>query len=177
MDEAEREILETLDAIVRQECVSAVIDSIALRVERKLSNDLEPMLTWEPVPLTTYGGKLPNAIRSSWVFVLRAQSNTGAERHPNSHQRMMSYRGSGDLQIWTGEGYSSNHLVSDSHAHIERRWVSIPQNVWHQAVVPEENWVVVSFHTAFEDELIEERPDATNNRLTRQRRYSDERKE
>ena len=115
-------------------------------------------------------------IRSSWVFVLRAQANTGAERHPNSHQRMMSYRGSGDFQLWTGGRWRSNPLVSDSEAPIESRWVSIPPNIWHQGVVPTENWVVLSFHTVPEGELIEERPDTTDTELTHQRRYLDKQK-
>lgn len=174
MDKEELKILQILDVITRQESVSAMIDSVVLQVERKLSRDFEALLAWEPVPLAAYGKRLPNMIRSSWVFVLRAQANTGAERHPNSHQRMMSYRGSGDLQIWTGERWCSNPLVSDSKARIENRWISIPPNMWHQAVVPKENWVVVSFHTVPEDELIEERPDASDTELTRQRRYLDE---
>jgi len=33
--------------------------------------------------------------------------------------------------------------------------------------------VFVSFHTVSEDELIEERPNPTDNKLTRQRRYLD----
>ena len=110
-------------------------------------------------------------IRSSWVFAIRAQANTGAERHPNSQQRMMSYRCSGELQIWTGERWRSNTLVSDLEAQIENRWISIPPNTWHQAVVTKENWIVVSFHTVAEGELIEERPDADNIGLTHQRKY------
>lgn len=177
MDKGERKILQSLDAIVRQEFVIEMIDSIIPRVERKLTQDFGALLAWEPVSLAIYGGRLPNMIRSSWIFVLRAQTDTGAERHPNSHQRMMSYRGSGDLQIWTGEGWCSNLLVSDLEARIESRWVSIPPNIWHQAVVPEENWVVVSFHTVPENELIEERPDTTDTELTCQRRYLDEQKQ
>ena len=175
-DKQQRKTLQVLDAIVRQKSVSTMIDSIVLRVEQKLAQDLEALLAWEPVPLATYAERLPEIIRSSWVFVLRAQANTGDERHPNSHQRMMSYRGSGDIQIWTGEKWCSNLLISDSDARIESRWVSIPPNTWHQAVVPEENWVVVSFHTVSEEELIEERPDSTDTKLTHQRRYLDERK-
>ena len=171
MDEQELKILQTLDAIARQESVRAMIDSVVLRVEQRLTQDQQALLAYEPVPLATYGGRLPNTICSSWVFILRAQVNTGAERHPNSHQRMMSYRGSGDIQIWNGEIWLSNHLVSDSEAPIESRWISIPPNTWHQAVVHEENWVVLSFHTAHEDELIEERPDTTNTELTHQRKY------
>jgi hypothetical protein len=57
------------------------------------------VMAWEPIPLSIYGNALPAMIRSIWVFILRAGTNTGAERHPNSHQRMMSFEGSGDMQI------------------------------------------------------------------------------
>jgi len=174
MDSEELKILQVLDAIVRREPVRAAIDSVFLRVERKLKHDSETLLAWEPVPLVIYGKGLPNIIRSSWVFVLRAQANTGAERHPNSHQRMVSYRSSGDLQIWTGGRWCSNPLVSDPDARIESKCISISPNTWHQAVVCEENWVVVSFHTVPEDKLIEERPETKDTELTHQRRYLDE---
>ena len=173
MDKQELKILQIIDAITRQESVRAVIDSVVLRVERRLAQDFGALLAWEPVPLATYGGRLPQIIRSSWVFVLRAQTNTGAERHPNSRQRMMSYRGSGDLQIWTSGRWCSNPLVSDSEVQIESRWISVSPNMWHQAVVPEENWAVLSFHTVPERELIEERPDPDNTKLTYQRKYLD----
>jgi len=39
----------------------------------------------ESIPLDRYGTQLPQTIESSWVFVLRANVATGAERHPNSH--------------------------------------------------------------------------------------------
>ncbi len=54
------------------------------------------------------------------------------------------------------------------------RWISIPTNVWHQGVAPGENWVVVSFHTAARDELIEERPLTEARDAVRQRRYAGE---
>ena len=55
--------------------------------------------------------------------------------------------------------WKSNILVSDADAPLERRWISIPTNVWHRPVIPNDNdWVVVSFHTVPAEELIEERP-------------------
>ena len=52
-------------------------------------------------------------------------------------------------------------LTSDSDAPLEKRWISIPQNVWHQPVISKEtDWVVVSFHTVPAEELIEERPES-----------------
>ncbi len=171
MDEEELKIIQILDAAVRQKHVRAKIDSLAFRVEQKLTQNPESLLAWEPIPLSMYGVKLPETVRSSWIFILRARASTGAERHPNSRQRMMSYRGSGDLQIMKGEKWRSNFLVSDPKASIETRWVYIPPNIWHQAVVHEANWVVVSFHTVPEDELIEERSLGIDSKLIRQRRY------
>jgi len=128
-------------------------------------------MAWEPIALETFGA-LPSAIRSGWVFILRAGSDTGAERHPNSHQRMMSFDGTGDLKTDAKSAenevqteseivWQSNLLVSDPQAPLERRWVSIPQNIWHRPAIPKgADWVVVSFHTVPAAELIEERPGA-----------------
>ena len=55
-------------------------------------------MAWEPIPLTVFGHALRREIRLAWVFVLRAGADTGAERHPNSHQRMMTFEGSGDMR-------------------------------------------------------------------------------
>ena len=126
---------------------------------------------WEPIPLETYGGLLPSAIRSSWVFILRAGVTTGAERHPNSHQRMMSWNGQGDFQVHDGQRWQSHFMVSDRDAPLENRWISIPPNVWHQGVVSAKDWVVVSFHTVPAADLVEERPDASDPSNIRRRRY------
>jgi hypothetical protein len=123
-------------------------------------------MAWEPIPLSVFEDPLPGEVKSAWVFVLRAGADTGAERHPNSHQRMMSWEGRGDMRIKKRESkegeiqWDSNVLVSDPDAPLEQRWISIPPNVWHRPVVPKgDDWVVVSFHTVPAEELIEERPD------------------
>jgi hypothetical protein len=85
-------------------------------VQRKLAQDRAAAMAWEPIPLSVYGESLPAFIRSSWVFVLRAWATTGAERHPNSHQRMMSFRGIGDLQTGDDGHWQSNLLISNREA-------------------------------------------------------------
>ncbi len=170
MSALERALLEWLDAIVRSGVVRARIDPIARRVAQRLARDPTPPMAWEPVPLAAFGGPLP-PIRSSWVFALRAGAATGAERHPNSHQRLVSYQGAGDLQTGGPGRWRSNPLVSDGEAALEERWISVPPNVWHQAVVGSEDWVVVSFHTAPAEELVEERPDGSSAGRPRQRLY------
>jgi hypothetical protein len=167
----EQSVLEALDKIVRSESVRARIRPIVERVRADLARKADVLMTWEPIALETFGA-LPPAIRSGWVFILRAGADTGAERHPNSHQRMMSFEATGDLQtdaksaernVQTGSEivWQSNVLMSDPDQPLEGRWVSIPQNVWHRPVVPKgADWVVVSFHTVPAAELIEERPGA-----------------
>ena len=178
MTAEERSLLEELDAIVRSGEIRAQIYPIVACVRTELARNEKAQMTWEPIPLAIYGGALPSGIRSSWVFVLRGAATTGAERHPNSHQRMMSFEATGDLQVQAeladgGEGqWQSNLLVSEPSALLERRWISIPRNVWHQVVVPEgPDWVVVSFHTVPAEELIEERPDSDGLGGTKQMLY------
>jgi hypothetical protein len=184
MTPEEHSRMEAIDKILRLEDVRAQIQPIIERVRAELSRKPHAVMAWEPIPLTTFRGALPEGIRSSWVFILRAGANTGAERHPNSHQRMMSFAGTGDLQTEKSEQTSnvtieeadlkwkSNILVSNADAPLEQRWVSIPPKVWHRPVIPNEgDWVVVSFHTVPADELVEERPADTRGGGTKQKVY------
>src|SRR5881409_233253 len=122
MTSEERSLLEALDTIVGSEEVRAQIYSIVERVRTELARNKKAQMTWEPIPLTIYGGALPSGIRSAWVFILRAGTATGAERHPNSRQRTMSYRGAGDLQVRLGGRWRSHALAGNLDAPVGRRW-------------------------------------------------------
>jgi hypothetical protein len=161
MSADEMSILEALDAMLGPTSVRAKIDAIVTQIEQELAGTPSEVMAWQPIPMTIYGNAISAGIQSSWVFILRAGATTGAERHPNSHQRVMSYRGRGDLQVKVEDEWHSHELASDSKLPLSMRWASIPVNVWHQAVVPDENWIVVSFHTALANELLEERPDGS----------------
>ena len=164
--------LESIETVLRSENVREQIRSIVERVRAELARTKEALMAWEPIPLTAFGSALPPEIRSAWVFVLRAGADTGAERHPNSHQRMMSLEGNGDLQTGEPGEWQSNVLVSNQEVPLERRWISIPPNVWHRPVVGVgADWAVVSFHTVPPDELIEERPDGSGKDGTKQMKY------
>ena len=172
MSPEERSRLESLDADLRSEDVREQIRPIVERVRAELARKKEGLMTWETIPLAVFGQGVPAGIRSAWVFVLQAGADTGAERHPNSHQRMMSFQGSGDMQTGEPAQWQSNALVSDPEAPLERRWISIPPNVWHRPVVgANADWTVVSFHTVAPEELIEERPDNQSKDGTKQMKY------
>jgi hypothetical protein len=172
MTREERSLLETLDEIVRAKKVRTRLLPIVERVRAELARKSDSLMAWEPIPLKTFGKQLPPWIKSGWVFILRAGADTGAERHPNSHQRMMTLVGTGDMKtdakarpndvnteseiVWR-----SNILVTESDGPLNRRWISIPKNVWHRPVIPKGvAWVVVSFHTVPAAQLVEERPGA-----------------
>jgi hypothetical protein len=172
MTPEERSRLEALDTALRRENVREHIRSVVVRVSEQLARKKDALMSWEPFPLDVLATTLPPEIRSAWVFVLRAGADTGAERHPNSHQRMMSFEGSGDLQTGEHGKWQSNVLVSDPDAPLERRWISIPTFVWHRPVIDASaDWAVVSFHTVPAEELIEERPDDSREAGTRQMKY------
>src|SRR3984893_14728085 len=99
MTREERSLLEGIDKMLLAEEVRAQIQPVVERVRAQLQRKTTTVMAWEPIPLSIYGDALPAMIRSSWVFILRAGTNTGAERHPNSHQRMRSFEGSGDMQM------------------------------------------------------------------------------
>src|SRR5579859_5332985 len=120
----EQSILESLDALIQVAAVRASIDAIVNRVALQLAQDRAAAMAWEPIALSIYGVRLPPFIRSSWVFILRAGATTGAERHPNSHQRMMSFQGTGDLQTRCDGCWRSHSLVSNREAGLEQRWIS-----------------------------------------------------
>ena len=172
MTTEERSRLELLDVALQSGSVRDQIRSVVIRVSKALSRKKDALMSWEPVPLHIFPTILPAEIRSAWVFVLRAGADTGAERHPNSHQRMMSFEGSGDMQTGEPRNWQSNILISDPQAVLEQRWISIPTNVWHRPVInAAADWAVVSFHTVPAEELIEERPNDSPEAGTRQMMY------
>ncbi|MBX7150338.1 hypothetical protein K1X84_01770 [bacterium] len=156
MNKTESVFLKLLDDKIYHPATVRVIDEIAERVEQQLLSNEKSLMAWEPVPLDVYGS-LPDLIRSSWVFILRANADTGAERHPNSHQRALSYRGFGSFRIMENDLWVSHSIVDQREKPIDERWVSIPVNGWHHPIAGSENWVIVSFHTVLAEELIEER--------------------
>jgi hypothetical protein len=172
MTKEERLQLEALDIALRSDVVRQHILSIVVRVREELAQKKDALMCWQPIPLSIFDRALPGEIQSAWVFVLRAGADTGPERHPNSHQRMMSFEGSGDMQTGEPGKWQSNVLVSDPDAPLEQRWISIPPNVWHRPVIDAAaDWAVVSFHTVLAEELIEERPDDSREAGTRQMKY------
>lgn len=157
MTNTEDPILRTLDEVVRADPVAAVVSDALKRVVQELDAS-DSVMAWEVVPLEAFNDALPAAIRSCWIFVIRGGADTGAERHPNSHQRSFSLTGRGTFELFDGQRWRPHPLASAGDAGMEQRSVSIPQSTWHRLFVGPQPWGMVSFHTVAPEDLIEERP-------------------
>ena len=174
MDAAQDSVLLALNHIIGNDSAGAAgLQQALRRVVRRLDASTHAM-EWEIVPLTLFSSRLPESIRSCWIFVIRSNAATAAERHPNSHQRSISVSGTGTFELHDGQAWKARRLVSGSHDTIDRRWVSIPPSTWHRLAVGPEPWAMVSFHTVAPEELIEETPVAADDLdgSTRQERYA-----
>src|SRR5438093_13611671 len=98
MTPEERSLLELIDAALRSENVREQIRPIVKRGRAELARKKEAVMTWEPVPLNIFGTALPREIRSASVFVVRSGAETGAERHADGHERLVSLAGDGEWQ-------------------------------------------------------------------------------
>lgn len=150
-------MLPALDALVHTPSAVATTAGTLRRVMQRLDASAEVM-AWEVISPAAFGGRLPESIRSCWIFVIRAGATTSPERHPNSHQRSFSLTGTGTFELRDESSWRSHRLRSTDAAGIEQRWVSIPPSMWHRLVVGSEPWGMLSFHTVAPEELIEENP-------------------
>ncbi len=157
MNAASDPIIAALDQVVARSAVATMVRECLARVLRQLEGSPGPM-AWETIPLSAFGSSLPESIRSCWIFVIRAGAATGAERHPNSHQRSLSLTGTGRFELQERDSWASHPLVSSERGAAEQRWVTIPPSTWHRLFVDTQAWGMLSFHTVAPEELIEERP-------------------
>lgn len=153
-------VIVSLDAAIRSPRVADYVDAALARAADALHQSDGPM-AWETVPLDLFE-QLPAEILSCWVFLLRASADTGAERHPNSHQRSLSLVGEGETQLRVAGQWRTHVIGSDPDSPLDSRWVTIPPGTWHRWVVGPRDWAVLSFHTVPADSLIEERPSAAD---------------
>ena len=164
-------LLVSLDALLQSDAVRAGHRSDCGAGAAKAVPPRAAAMAWGTHPAVHLRPLLAGFHPLQLGFILRAWAHTGAERHPNSHQRTMSFRGIGDLQTGDDGHWQSNLLISNREAPSAQRWVTIPPNVWRSAIVADSDWVVGPFQTVSAEELIEERPDPTDASRMQQRKY------
>ena len=100
---------------------------------------------WEFVSLAP----LPEGIASAGLFVLPARSSPTPHRHPNSVQHMLSLSGEARVRLTLGDE------VVDRTVDADEPWLVIEADATHRIDVGAREFVVVSFHTVPQEELLE----------------------
>jgi len=160
-----------LSHLVNASRQSDVIAPTLARVERALADNPDQPQAWEPLTVDALPFKVPEGIRSCWVFVLRAGPSFGAERHPNSHQRTVALSGDALFELFNDDSWSQRPIRARNGEKDSASALSIPPSVWHRITVGHMNFVSMSFHTIPAEQLIEETPVEEDLSITTQRPY------
>ena len=135
------ERLAALDAVVDRS--AEVLDAASLKARTMPQTGEE--FGWEFVAL----GPLPDGIASAGLFVLPARSRPTPHRHPNSIQHMRRLAGEARVRLTLGNEALDRSVGADE------RWVVIQADATHQIEVGDQEFVVLSFHTVPQQELLE----------------------
>ena len=155
MNSKEHEVIKGLDEVLKLSYITELINTTVLEAEEDLYNSKLPSIT-KTVPLKIFEDKLPNFINLCRVFILCANTESKIERHTNSFQRTMSWKGFGKTKVLTGNEWMLHESRASKDANLESRWLSVPSDTWHQPISGDKNWATVTFHTAGENEIIDE---------------------
>ncbi len=170
--------------------VRAVLDARFARLAAELQSRPEPPHAACVIPIDFFTAALPagqaRQVRLCRLFLLRRGARMAVpERHCNSVQRLVSYRGKGRIHqempgggpeelrpraifspltsaaadddrpgAWTAAGADDpTSDPTDCGCH----WDIVPAGVWHVPEAAEDgDWATVTFHSAAEDEIVDE---------------------
>ncbi len=125
-----------------------VIETIGrLKSEPRASS--EPFV-WATIDLQNVAD-VPAEIRSAWIFALRAEHWSGEHYHPNSVQHMVVIEGHGRSRI----GGTIGEMVAFGGGSLRDPWVVIDPGVRHEFYPVKDDMIVMSFHTATAEDLLE----------------------
>lgn len=150
IDFKEKTILEKLDQIIRE---PQIINLLISLIEEAKNEKFFPIT--ENIPLSLFKDKLPRQINLCRIFILPPNTKSKIEKHKNSFQRTVTVFGSGDTKILNNDLWISNVKRADGKT-IEERWLSVPEDTWHQPISGKEDWITVTFHTALESDIVDE---------------------
>jgi uncharacterized protein YjlB len=136
------------DAVANLVTRADVIETIG-RLKSELQASTEPFV-WATIALQNVVD-VPAEIRSAWIFALRAERWSGEHYHPNSVQRMVVIEGHGRSRI----GSTIGEMVALGDGSLGDAWVVIAPGVPHEFYPEKDDMIVMSFHTATAEELLE----------------------
>lgn len=155
MDQKELNLISCLDELLKFESNKTFIEEGIAIANKKLDGENLKSVT-VTIPISKFGEKLPKGFGLCRIFILKANTEAKVERHTNSIQRVMSYKGSGTIKVQRSNKWISNPLSSNKNNPVENRWLTVEENIWHQPISGPENWITVTFHTADEKTIIDE---------------------
>jgi mannose-6-phosphate isomerase-like protein (cupin superfamily) len=143
--------LRALDALIEGE-LRPQIDQAVDTARRMLATSGEPF-GWHLIDLASTD--LPDDISSGGVFVLPAGSAPLGHHHSNSIQHMRVLSGQAVVTLRPTQDAGHHDPVRYGVGE-QRPWLVIPHGVMHELkVTPEEELVVLSFHTVSQEDLLE----------------------
>ncbi len=125
-----------------------VVETIA-RLKSELRASSEPFV-WSTIGLQNVAG-IPAEIQSAWIFALRAERWSGEHYHPNSVQHMMVIDGHGRSRI----GSTIGEMAAFGDGSPGDSWFVIEPGVPHEFYPINDDMIVMSFHTAPAEALVE----------------------
>ncbi|MGC2633333.1 MAG: hypothetical protein WA215_03865 [Candidatus Cybelea sp.] len=136
------------DAVANLVTRAEIIETIG-RLKSELRASTEPFV-WATIALQNVAD-VPAEIRSAWIFALRAERWSGEHYHPNSVQHMVVIEGHGRSRICSTIG----EMVALGDGSLGDAWVVIAPGVPHEFYPEKDDMIVMSFHTATAQELLE----------------------
>ena len=156
--------------------VRAVLDAGFGQLAAALQKRPDPPHAARTIPIELFAdGARNDQVRLCRLFLLRRSKRMAVpERHRNSVQRLVSYRGRGTIHqgvpggspeglraraIGSPGAKRSTHRdgpVADA-TDLARHWDIVPEGIWHFPEAAEDrDWATVTFHSAAEDEIVDE---------------------
>jgi mannose-6-phosphate isomerase-like protein (cupin superfamily) len=146
------EYLQQLNEAVAQLVTHPEIHNLVDSLKAQLPQTAEPFV-WSAIDLQFITARLPESIRSCWIFVLKKDVPSGCHYHPNSIQHMVMVEGEGTSKV--GPDLRQMKLFGDRDSSLDDVWYVIPEGMPHEFFPKGQDVVVLSFHTCTSDELEE----------------------
>ena len=152
MPVAEADYLQLLNDAVAELVSRRTTQALVADLKQQLPHTEEPFV-WSAIDLESITTRLPENIKSCWIFVLKKDAPSGCHYHPNSIQHMVMIEGAGTSKVGTSEG--EMRLFGSLGDSLGETWYVIPERLPHEFFPKGSDVVVVSFHTCESDELEE----------------------
>ena len=141
-----------LNEAVEELLTRASFHQLVDNLKAELPHTAEPFV-WSTIDPESITVRLPETIKSCWIFVLKKDVPSGCHYHPNSIQHMVMIEGEGTSKV--GSDSRQMMRLGEADSTLDDVWYVIREGVQHEFFPSGRDVVVVSFHTCASDELEE----------------------